>query len=256
MRRATGPERLIPDPDAPASPVTVLCVDGDESGLADIEAALGDGGFAPVTGTSTAALRHVGEVDCVVSGDELGDVTATEFLDDLRERDPEVPFLLHANDPAPALTEAVLDDERTDFLSRDAPAADALLRRRIRGLVEPRRATRALQRLLVGVQAARDGIAVAGPDGDFRFVNRVYATRLGYDPDELVGRPWRDAYADEAVEHIESAALPSIESGWRWTGRCAERRKGGETTPARTCIVGLDDGSLVFTAYGADDGGE
>ena len=256
--RSSGTEPLVPEPRFLRSPIAVLCVDADASYLSDLEAALADDdGFDPVAETTAeAALRHAGDVDCVVSGYELSDGTGLDLRDDVREHGSDVPFLLHASESDPAVAEAALDDDGTDYLPRDgASASVVVLKRRVREMVERRRATRSLRRFLVGVQAARDGIAVAGPDGDFRYVNRVYATRLGYDPDELVGRPWRDAYAAEAVDHIESAALPSVESGWRWTGRCLEQRNDGATTPTRTCIVGLDDGSLVFTAYAADDGG-
>ena len=258
MRGTSGSEPLLPEPRLLRSPIDVLCVDADESYLSALETALGDDdGFVPVTERSAAAaLRHVGDVDCVVSGSELSDGSGLDLRDGVRHRDADLPFLLHASESDSAVAEAALDGDATDYLPRDGASASVdLLKRRVREMVERRRATRSLRRLLVGVEAARDGIAVAGPDGDFRFVNRVYARRLGYDPDDLVGRPWRDAYAAEAVDHIESAALPSIESGWRWTGRCLERRKDGATTPTRTCIVGLDDGSLVFTAYAADDGG-
>lgn len=257
MRGLSGREPLIPEPRIPRSPIEVLCVDADASYLTALETALNDDGFAPVTETTAeAALGRVGDVDCVVSGYELPDETGLDLRDGVRERDSNVPFLLHPSESDAAVAEAALDGDGTGYLPRDEDSATMdRLKRRVREMVECRQTTRSLRRLLVGVEAARDGIAVAGPDDEFAFVNRVYATRLGYDPDELVGRPWRTAYAAEAVDHIESAALPSIESGWRWTGRCLERRKDGATTPTRTCIVGLDDGSLVFTAYAADDGG-
>ena len=79
--------------------------------------------------------------------------------------------------------------------------------------------------------------------------------QFGYDRDELVGRPWQTLFTDDSADRLETAAIPTVAEGWRWTGTCTGRRKSGTTMPIRVRLGGPENGGLVFVVEtaAADD---
>lgn len=113
--------------------------------------------------------------------------------------------------------------------------------------------SRRTRRTVAGPDPVPEGIAVAGPEGDVEAVDRAFASRFGYDREQLVGAPWRDLLADGEVERLESTAIPAAEDGWRWVGSCVGRRSDGERIAVRVRIAGIDDGSLTFAVRDQND---
>ena len=163
-------------------------------------------------------------------------------------------------DPSLPVDSTARSERRTAHVPVAAaePAADLeRVSRRVRQLVERRRLGALSRRSLAGLELAQDPIAITAPDGTLEFANRRFAVQFGADPAALSGRSWRTCFADDSVAHLESTAIPTVEDGWRWTGRCTGRRLSGETFPARVRLGGLDDGSLLFLVTeleAADDG--
>lgn len=214
--------------------------------------------------SATAALGHLGTVDCVVCEGRMATTNGFDLLDTVRAHEPDLPIVLVVDWPHDEFDEAhdgfgeARDDLEqwvratawTDVVWVDETGAvTTRLARRIHQLVGHQRARALARRALAAVESSRDGIAIVSPDGAFEFVSRSFATRFDYDGDELIGAPWRDVYTEDEVERLTSTALPSVEDGWRWAGTCTGRRRLGETFTVQTCIVGLDDGSLVFAVY-------
>lgn len=84
--------------DLAAGHATVLCLDDDEAVLDLLEAFLPrEGPFDVCTTTDPARAAQLigrGRVDLVVSDYEMGPTTGLEFLDRVREVDPDLPFVL------------------------------------------------------------------------------------------------------------------------------------------------------------------
>lgn len=233
------------------NPPRVLHVDDDEECLDLVAAYLNRLGKFRIRSVSTAAdaLDVLDEetVDCVLSDYEMPSMDGLELLRAIRERRPSLPFILFTNETRDAVAEPLCDASGTAFLRKGAPDATIpLLAKRIRRLVASHRLSTLVRRSVSALETTNDAVAVVAPDGSFAFVNQAYQTRLGYDSESLVGRQWHDCYPDDEVSRIESRALPTVEDGWEWTGRCVARRRDGDRIEAQIRIAGLDDGSLVI----------
>lgn len=253
---ASDPAALVER--ALGSTVDVLLVDDDPHSLDRLATRLDrEERLAIATASAAAeALDRLREVDCVVSDYALGATTGLDLLAAIREREASLPFVLHAGEPPAGAVAELLADERTDYQRKDAaPAAVALLARRIRRLVDRGRAIDGLRRTAAGLEATRDGIALAGPDGTVAFTNGRYATTFGVSREAVVGAHWRDRYPDAEADRLAADAIPTATDGWRWTGTGVGRDGGGEPVALRLGIVGLDDGSLVFVVTPVDRDG-
>ncbi|MFB6141371.1 MAG: response regulator [Halosimplex sp.] len=243
-------------PTAEGEEIRVLCVDDDPDYLDLIAAHLSDhGDFAVETETvPEEALAAVDRVDCVVSDFEMPGMDGLDLLAAVRERASTLPFVLFTGFERGELPDEIPSETWTEFLRKGDPGTTmAVLAGRIRRLVDHHRTLQTVQRSLTAIETTGDGIAVVAPDGEFTFVNRVFASHLSADPDDLAGRSWRTAFPDDEVDRLESSALRTVRDDWQWTGGCTLETDGGETVTAQTRVVGLDDGSLVFCLTATGD---
>ena len=104
-----------------------------------------------------------------------------------------------------------------------------------------------------GDVAADDAVAVVAPDGTVVFANRRYAAIFDEEIEAVAGTHWHDRHPEATIDRLERRAIPTAVDGWRWTGRCRGRRADGTTFVARTTLLGLDDGRVVFVVEPPDD---
>lgn len=230
------------------APVTVLCVDDDQDFLDLTADMLDEASFDVRTETSpVAAVDRIDDVDCVVSDYRMPTMDGLELLATIREDRPTLPVVFCTGSSVSDLTDAVTDSEWTDVVRKDRPdVTAALLRSRVRGLVARDRTTALARRAMAALDESSDAVAVVTPAGRFAVVNQAFARQFGYDREELLDRDWRGCYPDGEVERLESTAMETVTEDWQWTGGCVGKRENGNTFTARTRIVGLDDGSVVF----------
>ncbi|SDE90933.1 PAS domain-containing protein [Halorientalis regularis] len=252
---ATGPAPdQLPAPDLPASsaPIRVLYADDNAEFASLVEATFGteEGIHVVTVGSVEAALEQLDGVDCVVSNLDGSTPDGDDLLAAVRDRDETLPFILFTVKSLRDVPATTFDGLWTDYLEKNGLRSLELLGQRVRRLVAHQAATTTAQRGLAAAQAAQEGIAIVDPDGTIEFANTVYATRLGYEPDEIEGRPWQDCYTDAEADRIASSVLPTVADDWRWTGECVARRKDGDTVALQARIVRLEDESLVIVHDG------
>jgi PAS domain S-box-containing protein len=241
---------------------TLLIVDGDRSTAAIERSARSD--EAEIVVETVTALAEAWErldgVDClVITSTAPTEPDTAEAAGDAAETDvAELDSRLEAiRTNAPELPTVVLADERTAELVRTVRSYDLTavlegtervdrLADHVHDLLERRRLAALSRRSLASIEFAGDAIAVVDPDDEVQFASRSFAMQFGYDHDAVAGTPWRELFTDGAVDHLESAAIPAVGEGWRWTGTCTGRRRTGSTFSARVRLGGLEDGSLVF----------
>lgn len=248
LRAAAGTDSL--DDPAAGDEITVLYVDDEPHYFDLVEQQFADDPRLQLrreSSPATAADRFP-DVDCVVSEYAMSERDGLEVLEAARAFDPTLPFVLFTCASGDDLTEALLASEWTEYLQKQGRSATiALLGRRIRQLVDHRRAVALARRTLAAMELSREGTAITATDGTFDVVNRAFAAAFGYDREALLGREWTDLFADSEVDRLESSALPTTKEGWRWTGRCDARRADGDAFTVRTAIARLADGTLAFT---------
>jgi PAS domain S-box-containing protein len=130
--------------------VSVLHVDDDEAFLELAARFLEreDERFAIETTTSVAAALdriEAGGVDCVVSDYDMPGTTGIEFLEAVRERWPDLPFVLFTGKGSEEVASDAITAGVTDYLrKRTGRECYALLANRLRNAVERRRSQREL----------------------------------------------------------------------------------------------------------------
>jgi len=108
-------------------------------------------------------------VDCVVSDHDMPGMDGLEFLAAVRERDPELPFVLFTGKGSEEIASDAISAGVTDYLQK-ASGTDqyAVLANRLRNAVEKRRSKQALREekhLLEQVLTTTPGSVVFQPDG-------------------------------------------------------------------------------------------
>lgn len=123
-------------------PVRVLYVDDDPHSLEVRQELLEDhGAFTVHTETRPEdALERLdaGETfDCLLSDLEMPGMDGVEFLKEVRERDPDLPFILFTADESDAAIERAMDEGATDFIPKSiASISYRLVAKRIENAIE------------------------------------------------------------------------------------------------------------------------
>lgn len=232
-----------------SDPIVVLVVTNDRQYGDHLETTVADDDLTVRSVRSiTDAVARLEDVDCLVGEYALVDGDGSDLLERVRDRDPELPVVLLVDgvEESTLAVDAVRAHRWADCLAQHATTVPERLGHRIRTLVEHRRLAALTRRSLASVELAQDAVAIATPGGDLEFANRSFAMQFGFDRDALLGTPWRELFTDDSVERLETAAIPTVADGWRWTGSCIGRRTSGATFTVRIRLGGLEDGSLVF----------
>lgn len=200
------------------------------------------------TDTALALLRGTSpSFDCVISDYEMPAGDGLDFLDAVREFEPALPFFLYTGNGSETIADAALERGATDYVRKTSGTAQyAVLANRIRRVVAGNRAEREVERRLVAMETAREGICIVDADGTFGYANETYLDLYGYDEADLLGEPWQRAHPDEEVETIEAEVLPQVEREGEWAGTSVGLRADGTTFPESKSVTALPDVGLVI----------
>ena len=245
---------------APAATKTrVLHVD-DDPGFVDLSAELLEREREElVVETASGAaegLQTLSEepVDCVVSDYEMPGRDGIEFLEAVREKHPDLPFILLTGRGNEEVASEAVSAGVTDYLQKGGGVDQyALLANRVVNAVERSRAKRARQRQLEAIEAAQEGISILDAEGRFTYVNETYAALYGYEPEELVGEDWELLYPDDEVAVVHEEVLPTAREAGRWHGRTTGLRADGTTFPEDHVVSATAAGDIVCAVRDVSD---
>ncbi|MFU1779915.1 response regulator [Haloarcula japonica] len=198
-----------------ASGVTVLCVD-DEPSYADLIATHLESNDEAIDATgvtsATDGLSYLAEhdVDCIVSDYDMPGIDGLEFLEAVRARDPDIPFLLFTSQGSESLASEAITAGVTDYIQKTHGTQQyAVLAQRIRNTVERVRAKAtadtAQERTKRILDATSDAVLVSVAD-TVVYVNPAAVDLFGAaDSDELRDRPLTELVepADGGTEAVE-----------------------------------------------------
>jgi len=197
-------------PDGDAA-VRVLLVD-DEPGVADITSRFleraDESLDVVVEHDADAGLERLADesFDCVVSDYQMPGTNGIEFLEQVRARNSDIPFILFTGKGSEDLASEAISAGVTNYLQKETGTDHyEVLARQVRNAVAKRRAE---ERVSKHLDAAPDGIVIVGTDGRIRRANEEVERLFGYEATELEGEPVEtlipERYREEHVDHRES----------------------------------------------------
>ena len=148
--------------------------------------------------TATAvddALARLDEdaIDCVVSDYDMPGATGIEFLETVRDRFPELPFILFTGKGSEEVAGEAISAGVTDYLQKErATEQYAILANRILNAVERTRARRELatseRQLREIYERITDGFFAVNTDWEYVYVNEEGARLVDLEPEDIRGR--------------------------------------------------------------------
>jgi PAS domain S-box-containing protein len=235
----------------PRSGFRVLLVD-DDAAFADVTAEFlerVDDRFSTEIATSAnEGLERLAasDFDCIISDYEMPGHNGIDFLESVRERAPDLPFILFTGKGSEEIASDAISAGVTDYLQK-AGGTDqyAVLANRVRNAIQRYRAEQARDRQRNAIETAQEGIAILNQDAEFVYVNRAYEDLYGYDRDELVGDHWGLTYPDAEVAFARNEILPTVAEEGYWHGETTGLRADGTTFPEYHTVTKADTGELI-----------
>ncbi|MGQ3327678.1 PAS domain S-box protein [Halorubrum sp. FL23] len=132
------------------------------------------------------------EFDCIVSDHDMPGPDGIEFLEAVRERDPDLPFILYTGKGSESVASEAISAGVTDYLQKGGGTEQyEILANRVVGAAEKRRIEREADRTRSHLQAitdhSMDAIITIDADNRIRFANPAVERLFGYGPGELEG---------------------------------------------------------------------
>jgi PAS domain S-box-containing protein len=203
-----------------------------------------------------------GGVDCIVSDHDMPGRNGIEFLESVRERDPDLPFILYTGKGSETVASEAISVGVTDYLQKGGGTEQyEILANRIVDAVMKRRAEREAERTRTHLRAitdnSMDAIITIDADSTIRFANPAVERLFGYAPDELEGAPLTtlmpereaDAHRD-AVERYLTSGDPTTD--WSAVELTGKHRDGHEVPLSISFGEFEEDGERRFVGIVRD----
>jgi len=104
-----------------------------------------------------------------------------------------------------------------------------------------------LERREAAIEASMDGISIVNSDGKYTYVNEAHAGIFEYEPEELVGEPWRQLYSDAEVERKKDEVISAIKRDGEWRGEAVGKACDGADVHQEITLSVFEDGGAVYT---------
>lgn len=187
-------------------------------------------------------ILSTNEIDCIVSDFDMPGPNGIEFLKNVRNSEPDLPFILFTGKGSEEVASEAISAGVTDYMQKETGTDQyAVLANRIVNSVShyhtQRVAEQAQQRFQTLIEYSTDVISIVDEAGQWQFLTPSSKRILGYSPAELIGDIGFDyVHPDDtqnALEKFNQAienpdTIPSIEfrfehpeKGWIWVNNRA-----------------------------------
>ena len=185
-------------------------------------------------------------VDAVISDYDLPDGTGIDFLEHVREKNSELPFVLFTGKGSEKVASEAISAGVTDYLQkRGGTDQYEVLVNRIENAVDHHRLLEHVNRSVAALEAASEPIAILDSDGTYLFANDPYASVYGVEAAELVGTHWKNLYPDDEIKRFADTILPRVTNDGHWTGAATVKTTDGCRVRERLSLTHTTDGGHV-----------
>ncbi|MES3162475.1 MAG: PAS domain S-box protein [Halorubrum sp.] len=166
----------------------------------------------PATSVETAmTILESGGVDCVVSDYDMPETNGIEFLETVRERYGEIPFVLFTGRGSEEVASEAISAGVSDYLrKKTGPDQFSVLANRIENIVSRHRAER---RLDAHLARTTDAFYALDHEWRFSYVNERAAAMLDRDREAILGAAIWEAFPDTIGTELESAYRAAVDTG-------------------------------------------
>src|SRR5215472_4165435 len=99
-----------------------------------------------------------------------------------------------------------------------------------------------VRRQTLAMDSSVEGIGILDDKGNHIYANAALASLLGFDsPLQIVGKPWRTAYALQQSETLELEIRNALEETGKWSGNLQFRRPNGSRIPVEMHVARMPD---------------
>lgn len=186
--------------------------------------------------TVVAALERLRTeaFDCIVSDYDMPNTDGLEFLDLVRDRHPNLPFVLFTGKGSEKIASEAISAGVTDYVEKRATDDKYdLLANRIENAVDKYRTQQQCWEALSWyrrlVEQDFTGVIIV-QHGHFTYVNQRCGELFGYRQDEIVDRPLEDVLADSTDQDLREWLEDDQHSREAMRGTLAIREDDGGTT--------------------------
>ena len=243
----------VSTPEKQLSTMQILHVD-DELDLVELTATFlqhENEQFRVSTATSASEGRDIlaaHAIDCIVSDYDMPHENGLEFLATVRENHPDLPFILFTGKGSEEVASEAISAGVTDYLQKGAGTDQyALLANRIQNAINGRHAEQIVQRQLMAIETAQEGISILDKDSVYVYVNQKYADLYGYEAREMLGEHCELVYPEGDTAFVRDEILATVADEGYWHGESTGLRADGTTFPGDHAVSLAAQGYLVCT---------
>lgn len=188
--------------------IQVLHVD-DDAQIRDLVATyLGRSDDVTVHGAADAdegiaTLDARDDIDCVVSDYDMPGRDGIAFLQTIRERWPELPFILYTGEGSEEIAAAAVDHDVSGYIRKGGAETLKLLENRIRNETASYEVVAGYRSYKAVIDSMQDPVYVLDDEGRITDVNEAFTELTGYDEDTLLGREMSVIKSPEMVARSE-----------------------------------------------------
>ncbi|MFB6103567.1 MAG: PAS domain S-box protein [Halobacteriaceae archaeon] len=239
-----------------SKPIHVVHVDDDPAfaSMAADHLERADDRLRVTTATTVEAgleLIDTEPVDCVVSDYDMHETDGLAFLETVRDRFGDLPFVLFTGEGSESVASDAIASGVTDYLQKDVDVDRyEILANRLVTAVSRRRAESNYREIF---EKATDGIAVHDPEtGAIVDVNHRFAEMLGTDRETVLNRSVEEILVDEAPHTVEAArtrvrrAHEGEPQVFEWEAETQEGDRFPIEVVLKAAVIGGQDRVLAF----------
>ncbi|MCO8245788.1 MULTISPECIES: PAS domain S-box protein [unclassified Haladaptatus] len=197
--------------------------------------------------SATKVLDRLDIADCVVCEQSPPERDAVAVLEEVRERDTELPFFIVTDDDR-TITRA-LSSGVTDCVNPDRPE---LLTHRVERAINDYRTGQELEQATAILGGLADAVVTIDEEGRIRYANDGLERVLGYDPTEMLGRQLTTAIPSVLRSTHRKSFDRYVETGerqldWEHVETIARHRDGHEVPVLLSFHNGMCGGDELIT---------
>ncbi|SDN18370.1 PAS domain S-box-containing protein [Halogranum gelatinilyticum] len=202
--------------------------------------------------TDGLARLTAGEFHCVVSDYDMPERDGLDFLDAVREVDPDLPFILYTGKGSEEVASEAISAGVTDYLQKEQGTGQyTVLANRVENAVEQYSARAALEaseeRLSFFIEQSPLGVLEYDEDFEIVELNETGEEILGYTEEELRGHSWEILVTDNSYDNVDVVTRELAKASGGYHSIDENVRKDGSQIVCEwhNRVVTDDDGDVV-----------